>query len=347
MPPSPEISPVPPHSLSIVIITRNEAKNIARSIESVILGIKNWPDAEILLVDSASTDETVEIAQRYPISIVRLDPSWFLSSTAGRYIGMLHTHGTLVLHMDGDMELDPGWVDRSTAYLLEHPDVGLVGGYYLNIYSKNGQVISEQPSHRDPLNRTQEVRYIGGVSTFRRSALDAIGGFQPYLRGEQDIYIGIRLRNAGYKVVQLPYLMSRHYSVPPHSMAYNVRRLKLDLWLGYGQVPRFFWGTPMLFTYLIERGAFLVYLTALGLTLITLLLSLITKNLTFFGVWLLIVMIFLAVFVIKKRSFRKVFISLIAHTGIAISAVRGFLMTPHYAYEYPTDVEIIQGRDRS
>jgi hypothetical protein len=52
------------------------------------------------------------------------------------------------------------------------------------------------------------------------------------------------------------------------------------------------------------------------------------------------------VFVIKKRSFRKVFISLIAYTGIAISAVRGFLMTPYYAYEYPTDIEIIQEHDR-
>src|SRR5512140_2199186 len=124
-------------SLSIVIIARNEAANIARTIESVLRAAARWPDAEILLVDSASTDGTVEIARRYPISIVRLDPSWFLSVAAGRHIGMLQTHGDLVLHVDGDMQLDPEWVNRSVSYALEHPDVAGVGGYWRNVYMKD------------------------------------------------------------------------------------------------------------------------------------------------------------------------------------------------------------------
>ncbi len=334
-------------SLSIIIIARNEAKNIARAIESVFASLKSWPNAEVILVDSASTDATVEIARRYPLTILRLDPSWFLSVPAGRHIGMLYSHGDLVLHMDGDMQLDPEWVNRSTSYMLQHPEAGAVGGYYRNVYIKDGEIVGEQDIHRDPQERVQEVRYVGGAALYRRSAIQAMGGFQPYIRGEEGVYISMGIRHAGYKVIQLPCLMSRHYCVPPQSVDYSLRRLKLDMWLGFGQVPRFYLGTPLFWTYLKERGAFVVYLTGVLVTFVTFILSLFTGNLMFFGAWLLILFLFMAVYVIKKRSLRKTIVSLIAHTGIAISAVRGFLIPPRYASEYPTNAEIVQLAGRS
>ncbi len=45
--------------LSVVVITRNEERNIKDCLESV-----EWAD-EIIIVDDNSTDKTVEIAQRY------------------------------------------------------------------------------------------------------------------------------------------------------------------------------------------------------------------------------------------------------------------------------------------
>jgi hypothetical protein len=85
-----------------------------------------------------------------------------------------------------------------------------------------------------------------------------------------------------------------------------------------------------------------VYLVALLITFITLLISIVTKNLFFVVAWLLIIALFLLVYVIKKRSVTKTLVSLVAHTGIAISAVRGFLMAPRSPKEYPVDIEVIQ-----
>ncbi|MGH1437090.1 MAG: glycosyltransferase family 2 protein [Lewinella sp.] len=52
-------------SLSVIITTYNEADNIARCLES-ILELAN----DILVVDSFSTDKTVEIARRYPVRVL-------------------------------------------------------------------------------------------------------------------------------------------------------------------------------------------------------------------------------------------------------------------------------------
>ena len=53
-------------SLSVVIITQNEEKNIERCLKSVL-----WAQ-EIIIVDSGSTDKTREICQRYTSKIFSL-----------------------------------------------------------------------------------------------------------------------------------------------------------------------------------------------------------------------------------------------------------------------------------
>jgi glycosyltransferase involved in cell wall biosynthesis len=331
--------------LSVVIITRNEAKNIACAIESVLRALGNRPKTEILLVDSASTDETVEIARRYPIYIVRLDPSWFRSVSAGRLIGMHYTRGELVLHMDGDMELDPEWVNRSVSYMLEHPETGAVGGYWRNIYMDDGQIVGEEDEYRSPQDRPVEARYVGGAALYRRCAIEAMGGFQPFIKGEEGVYLSMGIRYAGYKVVRLPYLMSRHYCIPRQSLAGSWRKLRLGFVLGYGQVLRSYWGTGLFWMYLKERGGFaMVYFTGVLISFISLLMTLFSKNLVFLGSWLLIVAMVILRFAIKKRSLRKALLSCLIQTWAAYGAARGFLMPPRSSAEYPTDAEIVQVR---
>ena len=330
------------YRLSIVIIARNEAPNIARAIESAMRAVEHMPRTEILLVDSASTDETVEIAKQYPINVVRLDPSWFLSVAAGRHIGMYYTRGNLVLHMDGDMELDPKWVERSVSFILKHPEVAAVGGYWRNVYVRDGQVVGEDDQYRDPQSRIREVQYVGGASLYRRSAIEEIGGFQPFIRGEEDVELCMRLRHSGYKVIRLPYPMSRHYCIPPESWGGQIRRIRLNLWLGHGQVPRYHWGTELFWIYLKERAPYVVYLGGVLISFVILLFTLVSGNLVFLGTWIVIAAIFLLIFLVRKGSLRAAWESFWHQTFCAYSAVRGFMITPRSPDEYPTDAEIVQ-----
>lgn len=330
--------------LSVVIIARNESANIARAIESVLRATENWPQTEVLLVDSASTDNTVNIAKHYPINIVRIPSSWFLSVGAGRLIGMHYTRGELVLHMDGDAELDSEWVNCSVPYMLEHPDVAAVGAYYRNIYMRDGRAVGEEDQFRDKLGRIREVKYVGCASLYRRSAIEKIGGFQPFIKGEEGIYLCLGLRHAGYKIIQLPVLGWKHYCVPLNSLAYNRRRMNLNMWLGFGQMPRYYLGTSLFWMYVRERSKYTIaYLAGLFISIISLLFTIFTGNLVYFGIWFLVVSAVILAFTIRKRSFRKALLSLLTQTQITYCTLRGFCMkkAPPPS-EYPINAEIIQ-----
>jgi glycosyltransferase involved in cell wall biosynthesis len=329
-------------SLSIVIIARNEAANIARAIGSVVRAVAHWPQTEILLVDSASTDATVEIARQYPINIVRLKPTWFLSAAAGRYIGTCYTRGELIMYLDGDMELIEGWLDYAVPFLLGHPEIAGVGGYRHDVYVSDGQIIGERDYDRNSQGRSVEVRYFTGAALYSRSALEQVGGFNPFIISDEEPELCMRLRHAGYKLVRLPHLMCKNYTLPLKTWGYFMRRFRTNLWLGHGQVPRYHLKSGLFWTALLDRGTYVVYLVGVLISIITLLLTLFTGNISFFATWTLIIGAFLVVYWIKKRSLRETWMSIVHQSFAAYGAVRGFLMTPRRTEEYPTDAEIIQ-----
>ncbi len=141
-------------ALSVVVIGRNEAANIARLLESVLRETSALP-SEVVVVDSASTDGMAEVAARYPVEVLRLSHDQPLSAAAGRYVGFAWSTGEHILFLDGDMELHPGWLDRGLGILAEHRDAGVVTGRLLDpaadISPDSGEALSE-------------VRFAGGAA---------------------------------------------------------------------------------------------------------------------------------------------------------------------------------------
>lgn len=84
--------------LSVVIITKNEEHNIRRCLESV-----KWAD-EIILIDSKSTDKTVEIAVEYGAKIFTIE--WKGYGPA-KQEGVNNASGEWILSIDADEEVTP------------------------------------------------------------------------------------------------------------------------------------------------------------------------------------------------------------------------------------------------
>lgn len=85
-------------TLSVILITKNEANNLRRALESV-----RFAD-EIIINDSGSTDGTLEIAQAYGCTIIQTK---FTGFGAAKQTALDHAKSDWVLSLDADEEIDP------------------------------------------------------------------------------------------------------------------------------------------------------------------------------------------------------------------------------------------------
>ncbi len=90
-------------TLSVVIITYNEEANLARTLESVMPLVRNG-QGEIIVVDSGSTDRTVEIARSFGAKVFVEEWKGF---AAQKNSALEKASGEWILSLDADEEVEP------------------------------------------------------------------------------------------------------------------------------------------------------------------------------------------------------------------------------------------------
>lgn len=96
-----------PNKLSIIIPARDEAANLA----GVLAGIRQQlPDAEVIVVDDGSTDDTGRIAMDAGAHVIRHPQS--LGNGAAIKAGARSATGEVLVFMDGDGQHDPADIPR-------------------------------------------------------------------------------------------------------------------------------------------------------------------------------------------------------------------------------------------
>lgn len=112
-------------SVSIVIRAYNEARHIGRLLDGILQ--QTVKGVEIILVDSGSTDGTVEVAARYPVRVVHIAPGEF---TFGRSLnhGLACAAGEFAVIASAHVyPVYPDWLERLLAPFAD-PQVGLTYG---------------------------------------------------------------------------------------------------------------------------------------------------------------------------------------------------------------------------
>jgi glycosyltransferase involved in cell wall biosynthesis len=105
--------------VSVIITTFNEDVNIADCIESVL-----WAD-EILVVDSFSTDRTVEIAESYPVTLLQRQ---YFGSAAQKNWSLDRVENDWVMILDADERVQESLALEILALLGTEPKAR---GYYV------------------------------------------------------------------------------------------------------------------------------------------------------------------------------------------------------------------------
>src|SRR2546428_6165818 len=117
-------------TLSVVIVTYNEEADIGRTLESVMPLVRDGK-GEIIVVDSGSTDRTLEIARSFGAKVF-IEP--WKGYAAQKNSAIEKATGDWILSLDADEEVDTGLAEEIGFLILGNPRHLVSGG--VPVYQK-------------------------------------------------------------------------------------------------------------------------------------------------------------------------------------------------------------------
>lgn len=229
--------------ISVSIKTLNEAKGIEKTIDSIRRQLVGYPH-KIIVADSLSTDSTQQLAVNKGVTVVSLTDPGDRCCGVGHQLGYLYSEGDYLLLMDGDMELEEGFVDQAVAFLQAEPEYAGVAG----TVAMDEAVNYEFKSRKQRINQIYPVGdcdHLGGGGLYRRAAIEKIGYLtNRNLHAYEEAELGLRLGNAGYKLrrLNIPYFFHTSHTLPTFKMLRH--RWKTRYYQAPGELLRCSWGKP-------------------------------------------------------------------------------------------------------
>lgn len=196
--------------LSVIIPNRNGAHTIGLCLEALFNS--NHDAFEVLVVDDCSTDNSVEIIQHFPCSLIRLDNH--TGAAGARNIGARHSAGEILFFTDADCLVREETLLIAEKAAKQWGKTAVIGGSYTcepfdhDFFSRFQSVFI----HFSELKNSAAPDYIAAHAmvifedTFRRS-----GGFpDDFLPIIEDVEFSHRLRRQGYSLKMEPQLQVQH-----------------------------------------------------------------------------------------------------------------------------------------
>ena len=192
-------------SVSVIIPARNAEATLAAALDSV-LSQDYAGSVEVLVADGSDTPATVEmVRQRYPS--VRLIPNPDQLLVPGLVAAMQVATGAVIVRCDAHTMFQPGYLRRAIE-TLARTGAANVGGRQQPV----GTTFFERTvavAMTTPLGAGYPRYRLGGpagptdtvyLGVFQRAALDAVGGYDATLFGNEDYEVNYRLRQRGETV---------------------------------------------------------------------------------------------------------------------------------------------------
>jgi glycosyltransferase involved in cell wall biosynthesis len=194
--------------IAAVVIGRNEGERLRQCLNSLV----NLLD-HIIYVDSGSTDGSVELAQSLGVIVVSLDMTQTFTAARARNAGLaalVENYSSIdyIHFVDGDCEVQSGWITKAKDFLDSHPDFAAVCGRRrerypeASIYNELCDIEWDTP--------IGETKACGGDALFRLTALSAVEGYRENLIAGEEPELCYRMRQLGWKIMRLDAEMTLH-----------------------------------------------------------------------------------------------------------------------------------------
>ncbi len=178
--------------ISVVVPAYNEEKYIARCLEA--LREQSYGSYEVIVVDNASTDATSKVAMEFADRVVH-EPQKGVARARQR--GWKEACGEIVAFTDADTIVLKNWLDVIEAS-LQNDALAVYGPVYLDCSGLNGWLARHGFTLFLKINHfVRRPNIVGSNFAAKRSALDAVGGFDVTAPSAEDVELGLRLLKLG------------------------------------------------------------------------------------------------------------------------------------------------------
>jgi GT2 family glycosyltransferase len=212
--------------VAVIIVNWNSGNLLRVCIESLLV---TAPGVDILVVDNASTDASLEAAGGFLNQLDLVQNSVNRGFAAAVNQGFSQTSAGYILVLNPDVRVMPGAVESLARFLDQHPNAGAVGGYVNDKYLPRNlptaaTLIKENLgfSTRTSPPQSQVMLAVdqpaAAALMIRRDSYDDVGGFDErfYPAWYEDVDFCRRLKSAGWALYFLPDAEFQHeggYSV--------------------------------------------------------------------------------------------------------------------------------------
>jgi glycosyltransferase involved in cell wall biosynthesis len=227
----------------------NGADLVSRAVESA--QVQDYPNVEIVVVDDASTDATVQILKsRFGASIDLVTSELNCGHSQAANSAIMRSRGSLIKFLHHDDQLETDCVSKMVGSLMDHGSAGMV------FSPRAVEVETETAASREWLARYGDVHLgfsslgplnsglrllreivVGGMQNWvgepscvmvRRECLERLGGFDPRIPQLHDLELWLRIMSSYDVAFVDEELMTYRHS--PTSLTGTVRGAKGD-WL--------------------------------------------------------------------------------------------------------------------
>jgi glycosyltransferase involved in cell wall biosynthesis len=211
--------------VSVVTSVYNGEPYFDRAIPGILA--QTFDDFEFIVVDDGSTDRSLErlhdLAARDPR--VRVFAPGRLGAAAAYNFGVAQARGEYIARQDFDDRSYPERLRLQVALLDAHPDLGVVGGYYLLVDERRGERYMRMPPTEHGAIVAAMAKYIPiahTIATFRRQAWVEAGGY-PLANNLIDLRFYVRVGKLGWRFANVPEMLGEHFV---HDASFFHRTLK-------------------------------------------------------------------------------------------------------------------------
>ncbi len=196
-------------TVSVIIPVRNRPKDLASCLSSLLKLDYPKEKLEIIVVDDASTDNTPDVASRYPV-VLKCMPNRKGASYC-RNVGAELAQNDILCFLDSDCTSAPDWLNELGAAFLDSK-VGGAGGLVESHDDKTGLDRYEQVKSslcmgnvaRDSSNGDRFFYVPSCNLAVRREVYRGLGGFREELEVGEDVDLCWRMTDRGHVIEYLP-----------------------------------------------------------------------------------------------------------------------------------------------